>query len=422
MNVLPATVSVPVRLVPNTLDATMKLAEPLPLNGPPLMTTSQAVLLAIVHAHVASAVTVTRPEPPSAVNDAVLGEIDAAQPAGAPCVTVKVVPAINRVPVRGAVPVFAATLKVTAPGPDPLLPAVMAIHEALLLAAHGQSADVVTAVLPLPPAAAKARLVGDVLYEQLLPDCVAVYVFPAIVSVPVRVAAVRLVATMKATVPFPLPGPGLMTAIHATLLAASHSHAEGAVTVVLPNPPSATNHPVVDEIDGLQTLGEVCVTVKIVPAIVNVPVRTVVPVFGATVKATLPEADPDAPEMMVIHSALLLAVHAQFRPAVTVLIPVPPPPPNVWLVGDTLYEQLAPACVTVNVAPAMVSVPLRPIVEVLAATLNPTLPDPDPLAPLVTVIHGALLVALHAQPPNVDTRLVPVPPDAPNDCPVEGML
>lgn len=75
-----------------------------------------------------------------------------------------------------------------------------------------------------------------------------------------------------------------------------------------------------------------------------------------------------------------------------------------------------------NVTPAMVSVPLRPIVEVLAATLNPTLPEPDPVAPLAIVIQGVLLVALQGQPPNVATVLVLAPPDALNDWLVDGIL
>jgi hypothetical protein len=84
--------------------------------------------------------------------------------------------------------------------------------------------------------------------------------------------------------------------------------------------------------------------------------------------------------------------------------------------------QLAPACVTVNVTPAILSVPLRAIVDGLAATLNPTLPGPDPVAPLVIVIQDVLLSALQPQPLDVDTVLLLAPPDAPNDWPVDGML
>ena len=71
---------------------------------------------------------------------------------------------------------------------------------------------------------------------------------------------------------------------------------------------------------------------------------------------------------------------------------------------------------TVNVLPAIVRVPVRPLlVEVFAATLKPTLAEPDPEAPLVTVIQELLLAAVQAQPPGAVTPLVPAPPDAVND-------
>jgi len=65
----------------------------------------------------------------------------------------------------------------------------------------------------------------------------------------------------------------------------------------------------------------------------------------------------------------------------------------------------------VNVCPPIVSVPLREA-AVLAATVNDTDPFPLPDAPEVTVIHGTLLLAVHAQPPAVVTFVVPEPPDA----------
>ena len=77
--------------------------------------------------------------------------------------------------------------------------------------------------------------------------------------------------------------------------------------------------------------------------------------------------------------------------------------------------QGAAAWVTVNVAPAIVSVPVRLEATVLVATLKPTVPLPDPVAPLVTVIQVALLAALHAHPVPAVTVLLPVPPDAVND-------
>jgi hypothetical protein len=48
----------------------------------------------------------------------------------------------------------------------------------------------------------------------------------------------------------------------------------------------------------------------------------------------------------------------------------------------------------------------------LVATVNDTDPFPVPAVPDVTVIHGTLLLAVHAQPPEVVTFTVPEPPDA----------
>lgn len=66
--------------------------------------------------------------------------------------------------------------------------------------------------------------------------------------------------------------------------------------------------------------------------------------------------------------------------------------------------------VTVNVDPAIVSVPER-APPVLAATVYVTLPLPVPLAPPVIVIQLAPVVAVHVQPDCVVTVTgPPVPP------------
>jgi hypothetical protein len=62
---------------------------------------------------------------------------------------------------------------------------------------------------------------------------------------------------------------------------------------------------------------------------------------------------------------------------------------------------------TVNVCVAIVIVPAR-AVPVFAATLKPTVPLPVPEAPLVTVIHGAPLTAVHAHAAVVVTVTVPM--------------
>ena len=76
--------------------------------------------------------------------------------------TVKVLPAIVIVPIRAS-PVFAATVKLTDPGPGPVAPTGIVIHDALLTAVHAHVPPVVTAiVVPVPPAAPIDSLVGAI--------------------------------------------------------------------------------------------------------------------------------------------------------------------------------------------------------------------------------------------------------------------
>jgi len=64
-------------------------------------------------------------------------------------------------------------------------------------------------------------------------------------------------------------------------------------------------------------------TVNDWPAMVIVPVRAA-PVFAATVKLTDPLLAPIAPAVIVIHDALVVAVHAHPPGAETLTNPVPP--------------------------------------------------------------------------------------------------
>ncbi len=76
---------------------------------------------------------------------------------------------------------------------------------------------------------------------------------------------------------------------------------------------------------------------------------------------------------------------------------------------------MAAAWLTVNETPPIVTVPLRVWGVEFAAALNATVPFPLPLAPLVTVIHEALLVAVHAHPAPAVTVVDPVPPPTATD-------
>jgi hypothetical protein len=70
-------------------------------------------------------------------------------------------------------------------------------------------------------------------------------------------------------------------------------------------------------------------------------------------------------------------------------------------------------CWTVNVRPAILTVPLREPPE-FALTVNATVPLPVPFAPAVTTIHVTSLTAVQEQWACVDTATVPLPPAAAN--------
>ena len=75
---------------------------------------------------------------------------------------------------------------------------------------------------------------------------------------------------------------------------------------------------------------------------------------------------PLLPEVTVIHAALLTAVQVQLLDdAVT---PVPPLEVKDLLVGEMEYPQMIPSSVTVKISPAIVMVPVRALVPVLADT------------------------------------------------------
>jgi hypothetical protein len=65
-----------------------------------------------------------------------------------------------------------------------------------------------------------------------------------------------------------------------------------------------------------------------------VPLREVVEVLAVTEYEAVPLPDPLVPEVMLIHEALLLAVHAQPEPEVTLTDPVPAVPETELLVGE----------------------------------------------------------------------------------------
>jgi hypothetical protein len=110
--------------------------------------------------------------------------------------------------------------------------------------------------------------------------------------------------------------------------------------------------------------------------------------------------------------ALLVAVQSQFVPRVTLMTiaPIPPAAGKDWFVSPlnaNVHE--AARCVTVNVSPAIVSVPRRspPVFAATAAATTP-LPSPPPLS--VIVMKSALLAAVHLHPEFAVIAIVTEPP------------
>jgi hypothetical protein len=160
--------------------------------------------------------------------------------------------------------------------------------------------------------------------------------------------------------------------------------------------------------------------VNVRPATVIVPERGP-PVVGAALNPTVPEPVPLAPEVTVSQEALLVAVHAQPPPVATSMFPVPPLDGISVVSGEIEYEQLAGPCwFTLNVCPAIVTVPER--AAVVGATVSLTVPSPEPLDPDVIVTQLTLLVAVHAHPAAAVTLTATSPPLASNCCPCEPMV
>ena len=142
--------------------------------------------------------------------------------------------AMVAVPLRAG-PVFAWMSSWTVPLPDPLAPAAIAIHGALLTAVHEHSAAVVTLTFCDPPAAGSPMVSGAT--AGLHPaSWVTVNVCPAAVIVPVRAPPVLAAAT-NCTVPAPVPLPPEVSEIHDAFALAVHAQAPLALTVNDPDPP-----------------------------------------------------------------------------------------------------------------------------------------------------------------------------------------
>ena len=125
---------------------------------------------------------------------------------------------------------------------------------------------------------------------------------------------------------------------------------------------------------------------------------------------------PLAPDVTVSQFTVLLAAHVHCVPeAVTPTEPFPPPEPKEFPVDESEKLHVPAACVTVTSFPPMVSVPMRDVVVPFAVTEKPTVPLPDPEAPLETEIQPVLLAAVHEHADGVVTATEPVPLPEPTE-------
>ena len=129
-------------------------------------------------------------------------------------------------------------------------------------------------------------------------------------------------------------------------------------------------------------------TVKVCPATTSVPVRAP-PGFAAIVKPTVPLPVPLAPEVIVIQLSGVVAVHPHGDGAVTaIVVPAPPGDPIDCVEGLMPNVHDKAGWLTLIVVPATVTLPLRALVLLLAATIW-TVPEPFPEADEPNVNHAA---------------------------------
>jgi hypothetical protein len=161
----------------------------------------------------------------------------------------------------------------------PLAPALIEIHVALSVAVHAQPVAAVTVTVLAVAVAATFAESGARVGAQGAPACVTVNVSSPMVNVPVRAEVVGFAVTLNVTDPLPVPLPPALIVIHVALLVAVQPQPEVTATVPLP----ADHATFADAGAILDTHGApACVTVKVLPPTVSVPVRGAMAVFAAT--------------------------------------------------------------------------------------------------------------------------------------------
>src|SRR6476620_11257132 len=158
------------------------------------------------------------------------------------------------------------------------------------------------------------------------------------VMVPERATPV-LAAAVTLTVPSPLPfAPDAMVS-QSVALEAVHAQPAPAVTLTFDDPPAAGIVRLAGANPNEQPLP--WVTVKVWPAIMSAAERGP-PVVAAALYATVPLPLPLAPEVIVSHAALLVAVQAHPAALVTGTLPVPPPAGTLAVVAASENAQPLP--------------------------------------------------------------------------------
>jgi len=204
--------------------------------------------------------------------------------------TVCVCPAIVTAAVRAG-PVFAATLRPTAPLPVPLAPEVIVSQFCDGVAVQLQPAAAVTVIDAAVPPAAGTACEGGAIVVVHEPACVTVCVFVPMLMVPVRPLP-GFAAAVNVTLPLPVPDAPPVIVIHGVDVVAVQEHPAAETATGDPLPAVAGN----DCEGGLIDVAHApaCVTANDSPAIVRLPVREL-PVFVVAANATDPLPLPFAP-------------------------------------------------------------------------------------------------------------------------------
>ena len=135
---------------------------------------------------------------------------------------------------------------------------------------------------------------------------------PATRTAPVRAVIPAFAATVKYTVPFPLPVPPLVTASHGAFVAAVH--ATFAVTAIRRPPEAPAETFVFAGLIASAADAPACTTVQVrtisPPATMTAPVRAAVSAFAATLYVTVPFPFSELPPVTDNHGTFVAAVHA----------------------------------------------------------------------------------------------------------------